>query len=544
MKKIILGLAAVILLGSCDFFVGPQVPVGKGNVTISVGTDALERAALSEELTSTFRYEFTFTGPGDVPRQTLNPGDKPLTLSLAVGQWTIEAEAYDDKPASAGGNGREGILAGSGSIVYPVIAGPNLITVPMKVSEGYPGTEEPPLNDAKAITEFSFAGIVQEVIISEDDHTIKVFVPYGINVTSLSPIITHTGVSIIQNAGSPNNAPSPVTFVNVDFTNPVTYTVMAEDGSRQPYAAMVIVDDPPLNDAKAITEFSFVGIVQEVIISEDDHTIKVFVPYGTNRTSLSPIITHTGVSITQNEGSPNNAPSPVTFVNVDFTNPVTYTVMAEDGTRQLYAVTVIEEDAPPDTFVPVTGITGTLLETTVGTSLTLTGAVEPDYATNQTIIWSITNAGNTGAVLASDGHTLSATGPGTVVVTATITDGIATGTDYTESFTIEVTDNGGGDPGTGGVGTITFTFEESADESFTLPENQTLSWTANTLLNLTVGGNYERYQWYLDTLPLDNTGASLSISANQLELGIHNLTVRVTKDGIPYSKELKFTVEE
>jgi formylglycine-generating enzyme required for sulfatase activity len=51
-------------------------------------------------------------------------------------------------------------------------------------------------------------------------------------------------------------------------------------------------------------------------------------------------------------------------------------------------------------------------------------------------VWSLKEAGATGASLS--GNTLSTTGAGAVVVTATITDGTAAGIDYTDNFSIRI----------------------------------------------------------------------------------------------------------
>jgi formylglycine-generating enzyme required for sulfatase activity len=87
-------------------------------------------------------------------------------------------------------------------------------------------------------------------------------------------------------------------------------------------------------------------------------------------------------------------------------------------------------------FVAVTGISGVPETATAGTILTLTGTVAPYNATNQTIVWSIVNAGTTGATIS--GNWLYATAVGTVTVRATIADGLGTGTPYTEDFTVTV----------------------------------------------------------------------------------------------------------
>jgi endo-1,4-beta-xylanase len=76
---------------------------------------------------------------------------------------------------------------------------------------------------------------------------------------------------------------------------------------------------------------------------------------------------------------------------------------------------------------------------TVGINLTLKGKVTPPDAANQTIVWSVKSAGTTGAAI-SNGNTLSATGPGDVVVTATIANGKAAETPYTKDFPINITE--------------------------------------------------------------------------------------------------------
>jgi formylglycine-generating enzyme required for sulfatase activity len=84
-------------------------------------------------------------------------------------------------------------------------------------------------------------------------------------------------------------------------------------------------------------------------------------------------------------------------------------------------------------FVPVTGITGAPATGTPGTALALSGTVVPANATNKTIIWTVKDAGTTGATIS--GGNLNTTAMGTVTVTATVTNGLSTG-DYTKDFSI------------------------------------------------------------------------------------------------------------
>jgi hypothetical protein len=334
-----------------------------------------------------------------------------------------------------------------------------------------------------------------------------------------------------------------VPFADLPANGPVYFTVLAWDDAENEYISGGDTQGPVpgngmpginlsltiLSSTKAITAFSITSPEAAGIITGTN--IAVTVPYGTDVTSLPTFIAHNGASI-----------NPASGVARDFTSPVTYTVTAENGLTETYTVTVIEEDAPPDSFVPVARITGVPDEATVGTSLTLTGTVEPETATNNDIIWSITNAGNTGAALASDGRTLDATEPGTVTVLATIVNGMMP-QDYTQSFSITVTDGGGSS--SGGSQPVEYTFIGPADETITLGTIPALSWAADTPLTLTVTGSYTSYQWYLgETLLTGETNATLTRTARQFETITQRLTVRVTKDDVPYTKEIEFTVTE
>ena len=96
----------------------------------------------------------------------------------------------------------------------------------------------------------------------------------------------------------------------------------------------------------------------------------------------------------------------------------------------------IEVSYANEMLVPVTQITGVPDTATVGTELMLRGNVLPYNATNPDISWSVKNAGDTGAVIT--GSTLTATGAGTVLVTAAVLDGAGDGINFTRDFTVTV----------------------------------------------------------------------------------------------------------
>jgi len=72
----------------------------------------------------------------------------------------------------------------------------------------------------------------------------------------------------------------------------------------------------------------------------------------------------------------------------------------------------------------------------IGTPLELTGKVLPESAPNKEIVWSIKNAGNTGATLT--GNTFEASKTGLATISATIANGLGDGEDYVQDFKIYV----------------------------------------------------------------------------------------------------------
>ena len=184
---------------------------------------------------------------------------------------------------------------------------------------------------AKAITAFGFRGLTPLVmgVITEAAHTIALTVPSGTDVSALVATFNTTGASVAI-AGTPQ-----VSGVTANsFTNPVTYTVTAGDGTTQAYVATVTLAGSP---AKAITAFSFQGLTPPVVgvIDETLHTIALTAPAGAGLTALVATFTTTGTSVAI-AGTPQVSG---TTAN-NFTNPVTYTVTAGDGTTQTYVVTV------------------------------------------------------------------------------------------------------------------------------------------------------------------------------------------------------------
>jgi len=119
-----------------------------------------------------------------------------------------------------------------------------------------------------------------------------------------------------------------------------------------PNATQTIDPEPEtsLSSEKLIKSFNFESLVPIIngVINENDHTVILTAPYGTEVSELMPTI------LTSEKSSI----SPDSSIVQDFTAPVTYIVKAEDGTTSLYTVTVnispnpdpiIEPEVPNDT---------------------------------------------------------------------------------------------------------------------------------------------------------------------------------------------------
>ena len=171
------------------------------------------------------------------------------------------------------------------------------------------------IQSAKALTSFGIVSPAVAGMIDENAHAVAVAVPYGSGVANLVATFTTTGSAV--RVGSTAQV-SGVTAN--DFTNPVTYTVVAADSTTQNYVVTVTVSP---SSAKALTGFGFLSLAVTGTITESTHTVAVSVPYGTSVTALVATFTTTGSQV--------KVGSTVQVSGVtanDFTTPVAYTVVA------------------------------------------------------------------------------------------------------------------------------------------------------------------------------------------------------------------------
>jgi uncharacterized protein YcfJ len=447
-----------------------------------------------------------------------------------------------------------------------------LIIAALSLGISFWGCEDKlPLSDEKAIDSFvigSIAGVISGEVIA-------VTVPYGTDITALSPVIEFTG-----------NTVNPASGASQDFTNPVAYQIIADDGSVRDYTVIV---RHALSDKKAIASFA-IGAATGVI---DGEAIAVTVPYGTNLAELSPVVLFSGASV-----------SPASGAAQDFTNPATYRVTADDGSVRDYTVTVrqaasdekaissfvigtaigaindqtISVTVPSGTDIaglaPVIGFVGNTISPASGTAQDFANPVTyrvtaddgsfRDYtaivrheASDAKAIASFVIGAAAGvidgeaiAVTAPYGTNLAELSPVILFDGASVSPASGAAQDFAGPVTYRVTADDGSvrdyvvTVQTEGRAPIEVVFASLPRETVDLAVDaaQDLSRTGEDTLRITVDAATAR--WFIDGEEQTETGSVLDIAALSYPVGTHHVAALIYKDEIPYSNEVIFKVVE
>lgn len=271
--------------------------------TVGNGTGTIANADVTDVSVVCSFDSFTVGGAvsgliGTVVLQN-NAGDD-LTIS-ANGSFTFATRVADGgayavtvKTQPAG----QACAVGNGT---GTVSGANVTNVSVACSD---------LSNSKDITSFVIGSSVG-VITGTD---ISVTVPFGTDVTSLAPVIVHTGTSVNPASGAAQN-----------FTTPVDYTVTAANGSTKVYTATVTIA-PPSDIATVTSQFYTVsagGTPAETITDVPDSTSKATFLARLTKGESHQTWDDTGISDPLQNGD-------------------TLVVTAQDGTTQVtYTVTVV-----------------------------------------------------------------------------------------------------------------------------------------------------------------------------------------------------------
>ncbi|MFC2126435.1 FG-GAP-like repeat-containing protein, partial [Bacteroidota bacterium] len=198
-------------------------------------------------------------------------------------------------------------------------------------------------NTETDFTAFSFAEQTGPADIDNVNHTIDIEVTYNTDVTGLVATFTLSAGTSTDIEDTPQVSGT----TDNDFTTAVTYTVTAEDGTTTQDWIVTVTKATALSTETDFTAFSFAEETGPADIDAVNHTIDIEVTYNTDVTGLVAAFTLSNGASADIEGTPQISG---TTAN-DFTNPVIYTITAEDGvTTQDWTITVTK---PPDVEKPV-----------------------------------------------------------------------------------------------------------------------------------------------------------------------------------------------
>lgn len=171
-------------------------------------------------------------------------------------------------------------------------------------------------SNACELLSFSVGAAEEQVVF--DGTNITVTIPYATKWDSLKSAYTCSyDATVIK--------PQNEDFVNSEKT-PLKYTVKAEDGTTTKEYFVTVKKIPAATDNKLIA-FDFGNL--KGTIDHDKGTVKLELPRGSSKT-FAPTITLPKFATV----------SPASGVVQDFTNPVTYTVTAQNEATKTYQVTV------------------------------------------------------------------------------------------------------------------------------------------------------------------------------------------------------------
>jgi hypothetical protein len=232
---------------------------------------------------------------------------------------------------------------------------------------------------------------------------------------------------IILTANSSSYTPPTNTVGTVYYYCVVTNTNEAVDGEQtatatSSAAAVIILADATASASSSTYTQTVSGAIN-VTVTPNGHTF-------TGITGLTEGSDYTISPINSNVYTINTL-----YLDSLMPQSITLTFDADSGVDPQVTITI---EYIPDDSVPVTGITLSSDMANINEPLTLIGVASPSNATLQTIVWTVTDPGLTNASIT--GNVFTATTEGTAQITATITDGVASGADFETTFNITVAD--------------------------------------------------------------------------------------------------------
>jgi hypothetical protein len=163
------------------------------------------------------------------------------------------------------------------------------------------------------------------------DGTFTLTVPHGTNLTATPPATAFT-LSLVK---SPFCTMVPASVTSYTVGSPIPVTVTAANGISKKKFLITINVDPTRSNEHLLKTFSFQGLNPAVsgTVTEATHRVDLTVPFATNMNGLVATFTHSDHACVYING-PGTTDKALQYSGVtpnDFSNPRTYTVVAQSG---------------------------------------------------------------------------------------------------------------------------------------------------------------------------------------------------------------------
>ncbi|MDY0279553.1 MAG: T9SS type A sorting domain-containing protein [Salinivirgaceae bacterium] len=201
------------------------------------------------------------------------PVDTDMTQIIPSFTLTAGATAYIGAAVQQSGMS---IVNFTNPVIYKVIDGETEAIWTVNISDV--------MLNGNSILSFSVPNQMGQTVINSKNKTISVAVDNSTDLTILVPTFTLSqGASAFVNDNLQTSGVSVV-----DFTNQVSYTVVAQSGGEQTWS--IKVDHfGDLNAAAQVLSFGFTGQTQPAVINAQTHTITINIAGSQSQTNLIPV---------------------------------------------------------------------------------------------------------------------------------------------------------------------------------------------------------------------------------------------------------------
>lgn len=227
----------------------------------------------------------------------------------------------------------------AGLFVFFISCSKKETDVAVTPSPQLPGKDTPIVAVKSGMNQITFFSIdSSRGVIDTVNHTVLIKVSYGLDPTQLKA----------YNGTSDNSTVVPANGAVLDFTNPVTYTVTAENGNKQEWKVTVERIKGSDTNVYGFSATTFDGTHGFGRVDSATGAIKV----GFNIGQVTGRLSQSTINIFLQKGS---TVSPASGTVVDMTQPFVFTVTAENGDTKQYTAKVY--NTASDFFFQVAGIT-------------------------------------------------------------------------------------------------------------------------------------------------------------------------------------------